>query len=170
MRRAATVPVALPVVRVDAAASGALTVTVDGDPWSSPTTPHPTTDDLPQLLAEISARLDVSLRVEFTAADGQTVTEVITPADPAQTDPATEARRAGERPIVFGVIGSGFEPGENVSIAVVVSTCTASDDGVAGLRLPPALLARKPGPLILLGTGSGRVVVSDPGVAQAGAA
>ncbi|GAB2473451.1 hypothetical protein [Xylanimonas ulmi] len=165
-----TVPVALPVVRMNAAASGALTVTVDGGGWSSPTTPHPTTDDLPQLLTEISTQLNVPLRVEFTTADGQTVTEVVTPADTAQTTFIPQAHRPGGRPIVSGVIGSGFEPGENVSIGVVVSTCTASDDGVAGLRLPPALLARKPGPLILLGVDSGRVVVSDPGAPQAGAA
>ncbi|MFH5824731.1 hypothetical protein [Georgenia sp. AZ-5] len=47
-------------------------------------------------------------------------------------------------------------------MAVVVSTQPAGVDGCASLRLPPSLLARAPGLLVLFGRTSGTIVVSDP--------
>jgi len=160
------VPVSLPVVRIVTADDGTLTVTLDGTAWTS-TTSRPVTDPR-AVVREIATDLDTPLRVEVRTADGRTLTDLVTPQDVAPP-PAPTVREPLD-PIVFGVIGSGFTPGEAVSVAVVVSATTASADGVAGLRLPTALLARTPKPFILLGADSRTVVVSDPAAATAGAA
>jgi hypothetical protein len=56
--------------------------------------------------------------------------------------------------------GGGFFPDEEVAVAVVVAHQVAGSDGTARLRLPPALLAERPGVVFLLGRTSGTVAVN----------
>jgi hypothetical protein len=56
--------------------------------------------------------------------------------------------------------GAGFLPDEPVAVAVVVAHQVAGADGTARLRLPPALLADRPGVVFLLGRTSGTVAMN----------
>ncbi|MFH5823100.1 hypothetical protein [Georgenia sp. AZ-5] len=86
-------------------------------------------------------------------------------APPAPIEPAahTLAEAASRGPkLPFGVIGSGFLPGEEVAFAVVVATAPADAQGLAEVPLPPALLTRLPEVIVLFGRTSGTLVVHDP--------
>ena len=122
-----------------------------------------------QVMEAISVHVGQVVRVDVTWPDGTHIAEIITPAD------ADELRLAGRREVpaptpvhpssggsFLSVAEPGFRPGERVSIAVVVSTSYATPDGVAALRMPPGLLARKPFAMVLLGHDSGYLVLHDP--------
>ena len=122
-----------------------------------------------QVMEAISVHVGQVVRVDVAWPDGTHIAEIITPAD-------ADELRLVERPHVpaptpvhpssggsfLGVAEAGFQPGERVSIAVVVSTSYAGADGVAALRMPPGLLARKPFAMVLLGHDSGYIVLHDP--------
>ncbi|WP_242496359.1 hypothetical protein [Xylanimonas protaetiae] len=126
------------------------------------------------------ARVGQVARVDVTMPDGSTMSEIVTPDEPAagaRTDAPPPAPVRGPVPTsaggsFLGVAEPGFRPGEKVSIAVVVASSVATREGVAALRMPPGLLARRPFTMVLLGHDSGYLVVHDPTLAagQAGAA
>ena len=60
----------------------------------------------------------------------------------------------------MGGDGRRVLPAEDVAVAVVVAHHRADTNGVARLRLPSALLAQRPGLVVLLGQTSGTVAVS----------
>ena len=140
----------VPHVRVAVAPDGALSVTVDGAPFTAPEALRPLRRDTFGALADhLTAALDSPIRVEVHEADGSTFTDVATPPTPA---PAAAGQPPA--PLTPALAGAGFQPGEEVALAYVVVRQNADDKGNASLNLPPALLATTRDGLVLLGMSS----------------
>lgn len=139
------IPVVLPVVHINVAAHGRLTIDIDGDSFE-PASVF-TRGNVGDLLDQITTTLESPVRVEVHEADGTTYADIATPPDTAARPP--EDRTAPGEPA--GEDGTGFQPGEEVALAYVLTRQTADADGVAALRLPPALLASRREGLVMVG-------------------
>ena len=154
--QAGRVPPVLPLVQAHIHQDGSVDVYVDHD--QQVTSSGLTRADLPRVLGQITARLASPVRVEVHEADGNVFTDIATP-DSAERPPRM---RGASMPLTLfpGEIGGGgFLPGEEIAVAVVVAHQVAGADGTARLRLPLALLAERPG-VVLLGRTSGTVAVN----------
>ena len=151
------VPVVLPLVVVRVNKDGLLDIAVDREPYD---TDGPLTRaDLHRLLNTIADNLASPLKVEIHELDEPVFTDFITPepepaAQPPKPVQSSVSASTGE------VSGDGFLPDEEVAVAVVVAHQVANADGIARLRLPPALLAGRPGIVVLVGQSSGTIAVS----------
>ena len=155
------VPVVLPLVQVRIDANGQLDIIVDRMPYDTGTSL--TRSDLHAVLDTIAGDLASPVKVEIREPDDSIFTDIITPdpqhgphhdASPQQAARASLSSSPGE------VAGDGFLPNEEVAVAVVVAHQIASPDGTARLRLPAALLAGRPGIVVLMGRTSGTFAVS----------
>ena len=135
------VPVVLPVVGVEVAAHGRLTITVDGTPYEPGSVF--TRRNLRDVLAQITTTLDSPVRVEVREADGTTYVDFATPPEQTTGSPE-EATPEESRP-------GGFQPGEEVALAYILTRSTADTHGNAPLPLPPALMASRREGLVLVG-------------------
>lgn len=185
------IPVVLPLVRVEVDDAGSLEVYVDDVPYE-PTAALPdgepvfTRADLRTVLDDIALQTDSAVRVEVHEPDGTVFTDfhthrpsqplaseaAVAPADSSTSGPARETRRPA--PVVAitsdGLVGSGFDPGEEVLIAVVIRRHRADHDGTVTLGLPAALLERHHSDLLLLGAESGAAsIAEDQSVAESSA-
>ena len=159
-RVAQRVPVVMPLVDVRIDVEGTVAVKLDREPYATDTPLH--REDLQRLLGKLATDLDTPIRVEVREADGSAFTDIVTP-ESQEVRPPDPPRPATAPPdqTTGQTGGSGrFLPLEDVAVAVVVAHQTASEDGVANLRLPPALLEAHAGRLVLVGQQSGAVVVS----------
>jgi hypothetical protein len=158
-RAAQRVPVVMPLVDVQVDLDGTVAVRLDRAPYATYTPLH--REDLKRLLWKLAADLDTPIRVEVREADGSAFTDIVTP-EPQDVRPPDPPPPATAQPDqTTGKTASGrFLPLEDVAVAVVVAHQTASEDGVANLRLPAALLEAHAGRLVLVGQQSGAVVVS----------
>lgn len=157
------IPVVLPLVRVTVDETGSLSVTVDDEPLSNDASAF-TRSELRPLLDRIAAEHESALRVEVHEPDGKVFTDFHTPeaaAAPASTSkPVSHKRDAhDDRPIASvkagSLTGEGFQPGEEVVVAIVVHATTSNSDGTLDLHLPVALLDRTAGDVVLVGEQSG---------------
>lgn len=157
------IPVVLPLVRVAVDDRGSLSVTVDDEPLPDDTSAL-TRGELRPLLDRIAAERGSALRVEVHEPDGKVFTDFHTSeaaASPVCTPkPVSHKRRArAERPIASvragALTGGGFQPGEEVAVAIVVHRATSNADGTLDLHLPVALLDRTAGDVVLVGGASG---------------
>lgn len=180
--RPAPVPVVLPFVDVAIPDDGPIAVTVDGVRLDSSAPLARST--LRAQLVELARVRDTALRVRISEGDLPPFTDIITPDDRAPTTPRPSGDLdADAKPepapvapadtddtfrvddvagVVVGLTGDGFIPGEHVAFAVIVTRNQAAEDGTASLRLPTALLQRRPGPFVLFGQTSGTLVLVDP--------
>ena len=157
------VPVVMPLVDVRIDVEGTVAVKLDREPYATDTTLH--REDLRRLLRKLATDLDTPVRVEVREADGSAFTDIVTPGSeevrlpqPPRPSTAPPDQTTGQ---MVGETASGrFLPLEDVAVAVVIAHQTASEDGVAYLRLPPALLESHAGRLVLVGQQSGAVVMS----------
>ncbi len=170
MKRPGPIPAVLPRASIVIGEDDRLTVHLDGAPFPVPAEwAGAGSAAIGPVMEAISVHVGRVVRVDVTWPDGTHLTEIITPADADELHhadrppipPATSVR-ASSGGSFLGVAEPGFRPGERVSIAVVVATSHAGLDGVAALRMPPGLLARKPFAMVLLGHDSGHLVVHDP--------
>lgn len=152
------IPVVLPVVHVTVDGRGLLQVAINQEAYDVPEAQaRRGRDALKDIVEDITQRLG-PVRVEVTETDGTVFTDIATPTDLSQ------AEREPTRPSVRcpgEVAGTGFLPGEEVAVAVIVTHQPAGADGTARLRLPPALLAGRQGRMVLLGRTSGTVAIRD---------
>lgn len=137
------VPIALPTVRILVDGGGAITVTVDKEPY--PVRPGFGRDNVQGLLRDLAGELG-PIRVEITESNGEKYIDIQTPGDhvPTPPDPATD------RPATHGIRGH-FDAGEDVLVAVVVGRRTAETDGTVAVRMPPAFLQRYGNDVLLIG-------------------
>lgn len=168
------VPVVLPHLSItitdtdESAEGGQLAVTLNGEPYEIPAEAGEGRSALGPLVEQVATDLGCPVRIEVSEVDGSVFTEIVEPPRlPAPDAPAPAplaTQDIGESVVVAGgrleVGGSGFAPDEEVAVAVVVAHQTAGSDGCARLRLPAALLASRPGTVVLLGRSSGVVAVS----------
>ena len=146
------VPVLLPLVEVTIDETGAASVAVDHTPYDDA---GPVSREAVEgVLHEIASSLG-PLRARVIESDGSEFNDVVVP-EPTDA-PATDVAR---EPAVLA--GTGFLPGEDVDVAVIVAHRQADGDGRAHLRLPPAVLSSRAGTLVLLGRTSGAFTVCEP--------
>lgn len=151
------VPVVLPLVVVRVSKDGLLDITVDREHYD---TDGPLTrDELRRLLTTIAADLASPLKVEIHELDEPVFTDFIT-LEPKPAVQPPKPVRSSVSTSTGEVSGDGFLPDEQVDVAVVVAHQVANADGIARLRLPPALLAGRPGVVVLVGQSSGTIAVS----------
>lgn len=152
------VPVVMPLVDVQVGLDGTVAVRLDREPYATGTPLH--REDLKRLLGKLATDLDTPIRVEVREADGSTFTDIVTPGSQELRPPDPPLAGTAPPDQTTGETESGrFFPFEDVAVAVVIARQTASEDGVANLRLPPALLESHAGRLVLVGQQSGAVVV-----------
>lgn len=142
-RSSTGVPIALPTIRIQIDADGALIVTVDKAPYALP--PGFGRDQVRGLLRDLTDDLG-PIRVEITESNGEKYIDIQTPDDHDPTPPDL----APDRRSAHGVHGR-FDPGEDVIVAVVVARRTAETDGTVAIRMPPALLQRYGDNVLLIG-------------------
>ncbi|MFT4261966.1 MAG: cell wall protein [Nocardioides sp.] len=157
------VPVVLPhlTITISGADEARLTATLNDEPYPFPSDLSSGRTAVGGLVERVASDAAQPVRVEVREADGTVFTEIVTPPPADAATSVTE--RATTTAAVDGrleVGGSGFDPEEEVAVAVVVARQTAGPDGSARLRLPAALLASRPGTVVLLGRSSGFVAVS----------
>jgi hypothetical protein len=145
------IPIVLPVVHVSIDAAGALTVDVDGAPYAADHALCRT--DLRSVLAEITSSRQSAVRVEVLESDGTTYADIATP--PIE-HPGVPAGAPGT-PLLPGISGSGFRPGERVAIALVLLHQTADTAGNAIVNLPPSVLAGRRTGMVLFGVDSNAI-------------
>jgi hypothetical protein len=149
------IPVVLSAVEVHIDAEGTLSVTLDGRPYAADR--HLGRAELGPLLDDITTDRDSAVRVEVHEADGTRFADIATPPEhpaPAGHPPAEEPSPIA-RP--HALAAAGFDPGEEVALAYVVTRQPADSDGHATVNLPPALLAATRGGLVMLGLTSQKV-------------
>ncbi|WP_240191282.1 hypothetical protein [Microbacterium hominis] len=159
-------PVALPVVAMAVHSDGTMTVTVDGAPHlPEPFAPPWERASFAEILDQLTARHRVPLRVEVREVDGSTFTDIITPTRRANAPPASAhaPEPAPASADLLTLTGTGFVPGEDVAVAVIIAHSDAAPDGTARALIPRAQLAQAPtGEVILLGRVSGTLAVRQP--------
>lgn len=157
-RVAQRVPVVMPLVDVQVDLDGTVSLRLDQEPYASDTSLH--RKDLQRLLGKLATDLDTPIRVEVREADGSTFTDIVTAESQEARPPESPLAATAPPDQATGETPSGrFLPLEDVAVAVVVAHQTASEDGMAHLRLPPVLLESHAGRLVLVGQQSGAVVV-----------
>ena len=139
------IPVVLPVVHINVAAHGRLTIDIDRNPYQ-PASVF-TRGNVGDVLDQITTTLESPVRVEVHEADGTTYADIATPPDMAVRPPEDQAAPGGPA----GEDETGFQPGEEVALAYVLTRQTADNDGNAPLHLPAALLASRREDLVMLG-------------------
>lgn len=168
---AGRVPVVLPLLAITISNTGTttdggrLTATLNGEPHVVPAAVGEGRSAVGPLVEQVATDLGCPVRIEVREVDGSVFTEIVEPpSTPTQAEPHAATQRDVEPVAVahgrLEVGGSGFAPDEQVAVAVVVAHQTAGPDGCARLRLPAALLASRPGTVVLLGRSSGFVAVS----------
>lgn len=146
---------------------GELTVTVDGAPFQpEPFAPGWRRGDFARLLDQITDQRRTAVRVEVRESDGTVFTDIIAPTrrPTAETSvPAQPSQTAGAGPQFVELRGTGFVPGEDVAVAIVVAHTDASHDGAVRALLEAARLDQgATGEAILLGRVSGTFTIGRP--------
>lgn len=144
-------PVVLPHVVIAVTETGTLDVTVDGATFAPPEDgPSWMRANFGRLLDAITAERTVTVRIEVRESDGTVFTDIIHTRRPTTPEPVRElvpetrrSRRAWHTtaPALVEVTAGGFVPGEDVAVAVVVSTTDATGTGSARALLDTTQLA-----------------------------
>lgn len=139
------IPVVLSTVHIKIDVDGVLDVDLDGVRFGDDRTLR--RGDLRSVVDEITNSLGAAVRVELHEADGTTYTDIHTPPE----FPAPAHEECGPETACPALAGAGFQPGEEVALAYVVTRQSADADGKASINLPPALLSATRSGLVLLG-------------------
>lgn len=162
----------LPHVIITVTETGALDVTVDGDPFPPPAEGQVwTRGTFGGLLDAITKDRTVTVRIEVRESDGTVFTDLIharkpTPPQPAQAEPRQprgKHTKTKQAPELLEVTGEGFVPGEDIAVALIVAHTDATGTGHARALLDTSRLAGLlddgAGEVVLLGRVSGTVQV-----------
>ncbi|MFB9620472.1 hypothetical protein [Brooklawnia cerclae] len=157
-------PVSLPLATITVDSYGVLTVSLDGAeyPPPSPTAPW-TKGQFGELLDVLTADRTRTIRVEIHESDGSTFTDIIRAARTPRSEPTDESpapRRARHRhaPETIEVTGTGFQPGEEVTVALVRSNVEATAAGTVRVTLDLGELPTGGADVLLVGASSARAV------------
>lgn len=175
--RSKTDPTAVVMVRIVVAGDGTLSVTVDGAPYLPPEFSPPwRRSAYPHIVDAISQHTGQTLRVDVIETDGRVITDYRTPPKPRPANPdsveapvTVEPQSAASPALVEAVprfaqlAGSGFVPGEDIAVAVIISHTETAPDGIARAFIDSRYLAACPtGEAILVGRISGTLVLGRP--------
>lgn len=143
----APVPPVLPIVRATVQSEEHVEVTLDGRMWVTGPIDR---SSLGLVLGTIIADQGCPVRVEIIEPDGRRFADIITPVALSRFAPPQPGIAAGataeppESAPLRELDGSGFIPGEDVGLAVIVSASSADHSGRArasidAANLPPGL-------------------------------
>lgn len=131
------VPVTIPTVVLQVRDDGTVDVTIDGHPLPPPERAGRwRRTSLPQIIDHASNDRTIPVRIEVHETDGSTFTDLVT-ARPKRATDASAARetalspRSVALPAFHSVEVTGFVPGEDVAVAVIVSHTDATGTGHA---------------------------------------
>lgn len=158
-REGAAIPVVLPLAEVSRNATGCFSVTVDRAPY--PGMQRVSRAEIPRVLSEIAKTLNSPIRVEIHETDVSVYTDILTPPLVSATPESENVDRPGAALTSAGIFGSGFQPGEDVTVAIIISHSVADSEGRTLLRLPAALTDEAK--VLLAGATSGVFMTSSAG-------
>ncbi|MEH0058822.1 hypothetical protein [Auritidibacter ignavus] len=160
---ASPVPAVLPLVVLEAYDGDQLVLTVNGD---KATTEMIKRGRVGARLTELIGEFDVPTRVEVHEQDGTVHADILQPPPkpdpPAEPDPVEpeQPRRRRHRPELVEVEATGFVPGEEVAVAVILQHGSAGPDGRARALINRAEVADPDAAeVVLLGRISGTAAV-----------
>ena len=161
-------PIAFPLAVITVSERGTMNVNCNGRDF-----PPPTTDaswsraGFGDLLGAISEHRTHTARVEVHEFDGSVFTDIVHAARREQPiadvqSPST-MRRARHRPTnqLIEITGAGFVPGEDVTVALSVSSTEGSADGSARAVIDVSQLMDHQAEILLIGRVSG-VIITEP--------
>ena len=158
-------PIFLPLAIVNIGEMGAVSVTVDGGELPPPnTSEHWNRARFGELLDVLTHGRKRTIRIEVHESDGSTFTDIIHVArkerTPVKAGQPSAMRRARHRPTheLFEITGSGFIPGEDVTVALVMSSAEGSADRKARGLIDLSQLADHRSEIMLIGRVSGAIV------------
>lgn len=138
-------------------------VICDGREFPSPSPDSEwTRSQFGDLLDALSAHRTRTVRVEVREHDGSVFTDIVHAKRRKRIDEASEMRRARHRPThqLIEVRGSGFIPGEDITVALSISNTEGSSDESARAVVDLSQLVEHPSEILLIGRVSG-VIVSE---------
>lgn len=162
-------PVSLALAVVSVGEMGAVRATFDGIEVPPPIhAEHWSRAQFGELLDTLTQHRSRSIRLEVRESDGSVFTEIIhagrgaTEATNVSTQPATQpdTRRArrGRPPRLIEISSGGFIQGEDVLVAIPVSTAEGDASGVARALIDLDQLVSQAREVALIGYVSGRIV------------
>lgn len=151
------------VVTVTNDETGTLDVAVDGEPVPPPSEQAWRRDDLATILDGLISEQSQPVRVEVRESDGSTFTDILTPARRSATSSEGSSPNQEAREFRGVVTGSGFIPGEQVTVAVAVLTTSAGPTGTVRAWLSLAHTTQPSGDIVLIGRISGTVTAAIRG-------
>jgi hypothetical protein len=161
-------PIALPLAVITVSEGGTMNVSCNGHDFPPPTPDTPwSRGRFGDLLDAISDHRTRTVRVEVHEFDGSVFTDIIHAVQREQAivdvQPPSAVRRARHRPThqLIEVTGSGFIPGEDVTVALSVSTAEGSADGNARAVIDVTRLLDNRSEILLIGRVSG-VIITEP--------
>lgn len=156
----------LPIANIRVDECGTMRVTYEGREF-----PPPTQDSewnrarFGELLDALSAHRTRTVRVEVHEYDGSVFTDIVhatrrerTAAEAPPPDATWRARHRSTHQLTE-VRGSGFIPGENVTVALSVSSAKGAADGTARAVVDLSQFAHQNAEILLIGRVSGVIVV-----------
>lgn len=161
-------PIAIPLAVITVSERGTMNVSCNGHDFPPPKPDAPwSRAGFGDLLDAISDHRTRTVRVEVHEFDGSVFTDIVHAARRQQaiTDvqsPST-MRRARHRPTnqLIEVTGSGFIPGEDVTVALPVSSAEGSDGGSARAVIDMSQLVDHRSEILLIGRISGVIVTES---------
>ena len=161
-------PIAFPLAVITVSERGAINVSCNGNDFPPPTPDAPwSRARFGDLLDAISDHRTHTVRVEVHEFDGSVFTDIVHAVRREQPiadvqSPST-MRRARHRPPdqLIEVTGSGFVPGEDVTVALSVSSAEGSADGSARAVIDMSQLVDHPSEILLIGRVSGVIVTES---------
>lgn len=136
-----------------------------------------------RLLDALTLNRTRTIRVEVRESDGTVFTDIIhttrpimsthMPATPSTPAPVSQRARRGRIPQLLELGGAGFIPGEDITVALTISSAESDARGVVRALIDLAQLAEYATEVLLIGNISGRIITEQlpwkPTNRQAGA-
>ena len=159
----------LPLAVVTVREMGSVGAALDGIEVPPPThAEHWSRAQFGELLDTLTQQRSRTIRPEVRESDGSVFTEIIharrgTPeaadvATPPAPEPDSRRARRGRTPRLIEITGDGFIQGEDVLVALPVSTAEGDDSGVARAVIDLDQLTSQVREVTLIGYVSGRIV------------
>lgn len=159
------IPLALPLAIITVGEIGAVSVTLDGAELPPPAPAEAwTRAQLGEILDALTMERSRTVRIDLRESDGSVFTDIIHAVQRKQAivdvQPFSAIRRARHRPThqPTEVTGSGFVPGEDVTVALSVSSAEGSADGSARAVIDVTRLLDNRSEILLIGRVSGVTV------------
>lgn len=133
-------PVSLPLVVITVGDMGVVTVTLDGDDFLPPPFAPPwSRANFGGLLDALTEHRTRTVRVEVRESDGSVFTDIIEarrrstpqPETAPQAPPESRRARRSKEPRLVEITATGFVPGEDITVAVIVTGTEGDRQGNA---------------------------------------